>query len=330
MTVCRTRVPWRFSANFFIALTVSLIMLLGELGWIPNQKVGFYCNDPKISFKFTGDSISMATLLVVSIVVPALVVWAVEWCCYSPDSYKSLECGSSSRSRQFWAWYGYYSLGWWYLIFVVEVIKVVVGEPRPHFFDSCRPKEVSNCSADEFKTSYTCTNTELSWFYVNDSDKSFPSGHSALSIFTATFLIWYLQCRMPERLVLILVKPWLQCLAVLWGLGCSLSRITDKRHHWWDVAAGSLLGLLFGLFTVRVLCRRFEAAPRLPAHLALEANAVAGLGALPSPPPPPPANGYAAPDARRHQSVKKLLSASSSIDLPDSREMGDLAHTWTA
>lgn len=40
-----------------------------------------------------------------------------------------------------------------------------------------------------YRRLYTCTNQELTRFYVQDSDKSFPSGHSALSMFTATFLV---------------------------------------------------------------------------------------------------------------------------------------------
>ena len=54
-------------------------MLFGELGYIPNQQVGFYCNDPKISYKFTGDSISAAALLVTTIVMPALVVSSINF-----------------------------------------------------------------------------------------------------------------------------------------------------------------------------------------------------------------------------------------------------------
>lgn len=129
---------------------------------------------------------------------------------------------------------------------------------------------------------------------------------------------------MPNRLVLLLVKPWLQCLAVLWGIGCSLSRITDNRHHWWDVAIGSLLGLLFSLFTVRVLCNSFKPASlQLPQHLHSRTldGQHNGLGAATS---AQQANG------KRHQSIKKLLSTSSSVDMPDCREMGDVPNSWTA
>lgn len=46
-----------------------------------------------------------------------------------------------------------YFLQWWkdyiYCVLlnlnIVHVIKVIVGEPRPHFFDTCRPQEALTC-----------------------------------------------------------------------------------------------------------------------------------------------------------------------------------------
>lgn len=38
-------------------------------------------------------------------------------------------------------------------------------------------------------SSYTCTNTEFSDWFVKDSSKSFPSGHSAISLYTSIFLV---------------------------------------------------------------------------------------------------------------------------------------------
>ena len=34
------------------------------------------------------------------------------------------------------------------------------------------------------------------------------------------------------------------------ALICSISRYTDKRHHWWDVLAGILIGIAFGIVNV--------------------------------------------------------------------------------
>ena len=32
---------------------------------------------------------------------------------------------------------------------------------------------------------------------------------------------------------------------------CSISRIIDKRHHWWDVLAGVIGGISLAVITVR-------------------------------------------------------------------------------
>ena len=50
------------------------MVIFGELGLIPNQKTGFYCNDPKISNKFSGDTVSALTLALVTVIAPAIVV----------------------------------------------------------------------------------------------------------------------------------------------------------------------------------------------------------------------------------------------------------------
>ena len=111
-----------------------------------------------------------------------------------------------------------------------------------------------------------------------------------------------------------MVKPWLQCLALLWGAGCSMSRITDHRHHWWDVAVGVGLGIAFAVFVVRVMCKCFRGGS------SVELTPVNGAA---------PPGGFAAAN-KRHQSVKKLLSNSSAVELPEGRELGDMPAAWTA
>lgn len=64
---------------------------------------------------------------------------------------------------------------------------------------------------------------------------------------------FFFQRRLPSKGYLIV--PWLQCLFLFWGMVCSLTRITDHRHHWWDVLAGSACGVIVAVFTVGATCK---------------------------------------------------------------------------
>jgi hypothetical protein len=61
-------------------------------------------------------------------------------------------------------------------------------------------------------------------------------------------LQWFIQRRVPN--ITFLLVPWLQCLCLMWAMICSFTRITDHRHHWWDVLAGFVLGAFMAVFTV--------------------------------------------------------------------------------
>jgi hypothetical protein len=127
-----------------------------------------------------------------------------------------------------------------------------------------------------------------------------------------------MQKRIPNRLVMMLVKPWLQCLMILWGISCSLSRINDNRHHWWDVLCGVIIGLGFGVFVVRVFCKQFEGTA---GDVEVGTTAKAALSPM-----------CYANAKKRNQSVKKLLSDGNGVgcEAPESRELGDVPTTWTA
>ncbi|KAL0112880.1 hypothetical protein PUN28_012258 [Cardiocondyla obscurior] len=310
MSVCRKTLRWIYMVDLVLAITMSVLLAILEFNVVPSQRIGFFCNDPKISFKFTGDTISMGLLIGFSVSIPLAVIWIAEYVCYPADSYENASC-YGSRSRQIWQWYRHYFAGLATLTLVCEIMKVLIGEPRPHFLDTCKPREAANCT-DEYVSSYTCTNTEFSNWFINDSYKSFPSGHSAFSVYMSIFLVWYLQNRLPNRTLFL--KPWLQCLMGVWAVVCSMTRVGDHRHHWWDVLAGDVLGLMFGLFVVVVSCR----------HFYLEAADVAATRTLNEPLENGQIGGY---NVQRKQSTKKLLSNPTVADVSEGREMKDVT-TW--
>jgi membrane-associated phospholipid phosphatase len=49
----------------------------------------------------------------------------------------------------------------------------------------------------------------------------------------------------------VLVVPLLQILCLVYAAVCALTRVTDHRHHWWDVLVGAVMGLGAVLYTVR-------------------------------------------------------------------------------
>lgn len=59
----------------FLIVSVFTFLVLMEFGMLPEiQSIGFYCGDPKISHKFTGDTVSVKALLSSTVLLPFVVV----------------------------------------------------------------------------------------------------------------------------------------------------------------------------------------------------------------------------------------------------------------
>ncbi|RVE53012.1 hypothetical protein evm_002310 [Chilo suppressalis] len=151
-------------------------------------------------------------------------------------------------------WYKEYLFGLLINLTVVQMLKILVGEPRPHFFDTCKPKEASTCTGSEYVSSYTCTKGH----WMNYPDTSFPSGHASLGIHTGFFIAYYLHQRTKLNRSSVILP--LQIICVVTAVFCGISRITDKRHHWWDVLAGAVIGGTILVYTIFSLCRNFNCA----------------------------------------------------------------------
>lgn len=143
----------------------------------------------------------------------------------SNESY--LTTKKEKNLKQAWAWYGQYVFGFLILLLVVQVGKNLVGAPRPHFFDTCKPDKAVNCTSGwvgsngrrqhdlsqlsfffrvpticiriapttvsfvlffRHYVEYKCTNKNLTAWDLTDSVRSFPSGHAALGVYTAVFM----------------------------------------------------------------------------------------------------------------------------------------------
>ncbi|KAJ2656653.1 hypothetical protein IWW48_004903 [Coemansia sp. RSA 1200] len=130
-----------------------------------------------------------------------------------------------------------------------NVVKNVVGRPRPDFIARCQPNVAKN--PDLRLVDYrVCTQPDLS--ILRDGMRSFPSGHASLAFCGLTFTALYLashfrynDMRGHAYKTMVLYVP-LFCAALI-----AVSRTADYHHHWQDVLAGSVLGAFIGWFGYR-------------------------------------------------------------------------------
>ncbi|XP_022819253.1 phospholipid phosphatase 5 isoform X1 [Spodoptera litura] len=126
---------------------------------------------------------------------------------------------------------------------LTDMVKLIVGRPRPDFYYRCFPDgvepKVLGCTGDLAD--------------ILEGRKSFPSGHSSLSFCSlGTASLWIcgrLGVLSRRRGSAVRV---MSCLLPLMVATCiALSRSCDYHHHWEDILVGSVLG-----FSVAIFCYR--------------------------------------------------------------------------
>ncbi|KAM8707915.1 hypothetical protein ACLKA7_014959 [Drosophila subpalustris] len=222
-------------------------------------KRGFFCGDESLGYPLRENTIGAALLLAVALGVPTSVIIVVELFKQMPVGPAGKEgkrdgCRIVHRLAQLYKQAGYYLFGLAMLMFTTLLTKVCIGRLRPHFFAVCQPMlpDGSTCqdaqNVGRYISSYTCSNANMTDFLFQQLNQSFPSGHSSLMIYSMLYLAIYLQAALSTRISKLL-KHLLQFLFVMFGWYVCLTRITDYWHHWSDVLAGVLFGILFAWLT---------------------------------------------------------------------------------
>jgi len=124
------------------------------------------------------------------------------------------------------------------------VVKDAVGRPRPDFFWRCFPDGVpmyNNITGDVM-----CHGDPK---VIKEGYKSFPSGHASGCFAGLGFLSWYLAGKIKafDRRGHV-AKLCIVLLPLLLASMVAVSRVSDYWHHWQDVFAGGLLGLVVASF----------------------------------------------------------------------------------
>jgi len=146
-------------------------------------------------------------------------------------------------------------------LFFQGPLSIYVGEWRPYLLSQCNPQNAPalrqacldkgyEYCAESFNTA-TCSNTEGEFFENGWMGRSFVSGHSGFSTASCMYFVYFFLAKTRalhsgrERAIWkILVVLTLMCGTLMVGL----SRLVDKRHHWWNILHGFILGFLVGTF----------------------------------------------------------------------------------
>ncbi|CAG7734351.1 unnamed protein product [Allacma fusca] len=326
-------------------LGVALLNLVNPA--LPDIKCkGNSTHHPEISHKYTGETVSTTVILSVSLLVPLFELLVAEWFVnrksQNPYGFHPVESSRWKRTLFYsFRWYRDYFFGLSFMLLINDIAKTTVGAPRPHWLDTCGPQfPAENCHLG-WVQNYTCSSTKFSRWRMADARKSFPSGHAALSLYAALFMIMYQNYRLNVKKLGSIVILWLHCIWGSWAVYCALSRISDRRHHPVDVIGGGILGLVISFFTSKVLCGKFRKEFHLESYQnkivsGLNGNATILEGYTSSPPNMNPNGGSttlngginrANGDVKR-PSLRRLLSTQSTLttmsDIAEDRELDNL------
>jgi len=242
--------------KYQIMIAVFAPLLASFYGLIPPVKGTFRCDDPSIKFKFEGDTVS-AKLLFQVILLPIISIVFITEACMLPslgvlERFK--KAGSTTAYVYFRYWVGM-SIN---TIFNIT-LKTMASTPRPHFLDTCQPDWTQvDCQDNAGNVVFNlslCKNSNEEGTglpRLNDSMKSFPSGHSQLALFGAAFFIVYISQR-KSNIFMNILNICMQIAAFLLALFCAYSRLVDHRHHMVDVLTGSVIGTVLGVLTALTL-----------------------------------------------------------------------------
>lgn len=143
--------------------------------------------------------------------------------------------------------------------FLTSYLKVLVGRPRPDFYERCKPDGMQDGLI-------TCTGDQV---LIMDGRKSFPSGHSSFSFCSMTFLSLYIAGKLQLFNHSNKVESWKlisSLIPLLVAISIAISRTCDYHHHWQgdfensiflrifsylmflDVTVGSMLGTTIAYF----------------------------------------------------------------------------------
>ncbi|KAG5868569.1 hypothetical protein JTB14_003114 [Gonioctena quinquepunctata] len=250
MAKIKLKFSWGIIGNVSIFIIVLTIICLAEFAIIPTTKAGFYCKNPALSHRFYGNTVPMPVVIVTTFLVPVVAILVTDLVSRQPIK---------RIIWTLWLLYKEFLVGLAFVLFIVYIAKLLMGQQRPYFFEICKPNTGKFCTPGEFIDTFFCTGRKFSSYSKMNSYQSFPSGHAAVSWFAGIYSSYIIQIRLETtNNTGSLMKPFLIGAFLIWTLTCSLTGIPDRAHHWWDILAGTFLGVSVSFYSTFLAARALQ------------------------------------------------------------------------
>ncbi|XP_017066255.1 putative phosphatidate phosphatase [Drosophila eugracilis] len=270
--------PLRGPRQIFGRILMDLCLLscvglpmLGFSLWGEAYNRGFFCNDSSLKHPYKESTMPSWVLYLMCGVLPFSVMLVVEFFraqdkrLHSPFQKYSFGSGYHICHLELPTWLleCYHRIGIFIFGLGVEqlstnIAKYSIGRLRPHFYTLCQPIMIdgTNCSdpinAGRYIEKFTCAAVDITSKQIKDMRLSFPSGHASFACFSMLYLVIYLQRRMHWNRLRML-RHLLQFLLLMFAWYTALSRVSDYKHHWSDVLAGSGIGLTYAIIVTSTM-----------------------------------------------------------------------------
>lgn len=220
-------------------------------------KRGFFCNDQSLMHPFKESTVKNWMLYFIGLILPLLVIITGELVLAQKDKEEGEPVEFLGIEMPGWLVQLYKKIGMFAFGAVVaqlatDIGKYSIGRMRPHFLAVCQPVMSDGTSCDpaagggKYIEDFKCGAEGSSATMLKEMRLSFPSGHSSFTFYTMVYIALYLQARMTYK-GSTLLRHFLQFLFIMIAWYTGLSRISDYKHHWSDVLAGSVLGTVVAI-----------------------------------------------------------------------------------
>ncbi|CAO3696654.1 unnamed protein product [Umbelopsis ramanniana] len=219
-------------------LVIILIVVFLVIDSVDPFYSEFPLQNRRLMYSLKNDTLSIGVLAVLAVVVPFIIIALVSiFLVRSPLDLHNGTLGLLVSVS--------------FTIMITEIVKLTVGAHRPDFLAVCAPRQGAVDPPLGLSDVSVCTRPLD--YLLKDAFKSFPSGHTSVGFAGLVYLSLYFAGKL--RIFVLktgyFYRGFIVIMPILGAVLVGVSRITDYKHHTWDVVIAALLGTLFAVFAYR-------------------------------------------------------------------------------